>query len=237
MNAFWIAVSAFGVGLVSFGHCLGMCGGISILLGMGVSNQRTRFFYLFCYNLGRIVTYTTVVLVLVTLGKHWSIFHLNPLYARVLTSIFLLATGLYLCGLPQLLYPLERFGEKLWQRIRPLGQKLLPVKTLSRAFLLGLLWGFLPCGLVYAQWGTALTLSDPSKSVLWMLFFGLGTMPVLLLSSYASRLQHYMKWRRLLGVFVIILALAPLSHIISHHNTGLGSTLLPESHQQSQHQH
>jgi hypothetical protein len=232
MNNFWIAASAFGIGLVSFGHCLGMCGGISVLLGMGVADQRTRFFYLVCYNLGRIVTYATVALALATLGKHWSIFHFNPLYGRLLTSIFLLATGLYLCGLPQLLYPLERLGEKLWQHIRPLGQKFLPVKTWSRAFLLGLLWGFLPCGLVYAQWGTALTLSDPLKSGLWMLFFGLGTMPVLLLSAYISNLRHYMKWRRLLGAFVILLALAPLSHIIA--KTVSPS---PESHQQSQHQH
>jgi len=115
---------------------LALCGGISILLGMGVSNQRTRFFYLFCYNLGRIVTYTTVVLVLVTLWQTLVDFPLKPFVCTSFNFYFLLATGLYLCGLPQLLYPLERFGEKLWQRIRPLGQKLLPVKTFeSRVFI------------------------------------------------------------------------------------------------------
>jgi len=76
---------------------------------------------------------------------------------------------------------IEGLGRFLWQRIQPLTRGLLPVKTPFQAFLLGTLWGWMPCGLVYSVLVTALAAGRADSGALVMLAFGLGTLPNLLL--------------------------------------------------------
>ena len=92
----------------------------------------------------------------------------------------LIALGLYLAGIWGMVRRIERVGSMLWQRIQPLAQGLLPVTTPARALLLGALWGWLPCGLVYSVLVSALASGNAQSGALIMLAFGLGTLPNLL---------------------------------------------------------
>jgi uncharacterized protein len=74
----------------------------------------------------------------------------------VLAQVVMILLGLYLAGFNQWVLVFERAGGALWRRVKPLFQKLLPVKTLPQALLAGMAWGWLPCGLVYSVLVSAL---------------------------------------------------------------------------------
>jgi sulfite exporter TauE/SafE len=99
----------------------------------------------------------------------------------------LVALGLYLIGVPQGLTFLERGGQKAWARIQPLTRRFLPATSVSRALPLGMLWGFLPCGMVYSVLTTALLTGSALRGAGLMLAFGLGTLPNLLLAGFLLR--------------------------------------------------
>jgi sulfite exporter TauE/SafE len=97
-----------------------------------------------------------------------------------LSSLMLIALGLYLSGVWGVVRRLERMGGGLWKRLQPYTTRLLPVNTVPRALGLGALWGWLPCGLVYSVLLTALASGSAAQGALIMLAFGLGTLPNLL---------------------------------------------------------
>jgi sulfite exporter TauE/SafE len=105
----------------------------------------------------------------------------------VLANAMLIGLGLYLAGVSSVVAWIERLGLALWRRIQPLTRNLLPADTLPRALALGLLWGWLPCGLVYAVLTTALLTGDALDGAAIMAAFGLGTLPNLLLAGLALR--------------------------------------------------
>jgi sulfite exporter TauE/SafE len=110
----------------------------------------------------------------------------------LLANLMLLALGLYLMGVTRALAFSERCGQKLWRHLQPLTRRYLPARTAAQAFPLGLLWGWLPCGLVYSALATALT-SGSAVARRWLdAAFGAGTLPNLLLAGLlATRLQAY----------------------------------------------
>jgi hypothetical protein len=81
---------------------------------------------------------------------------------------------------------LERAGGVLWRRIEPLGRRFFPVRTPARALGIGLVWGWLPCGLVYSVLVWAVGAGGPAQGALLLLSFGLGTLPVLLALGTAA---------------------------------------------------
>ena len=182
-----LLVSAFILGVLGGGHCLGMCGGLmgALTFAMPKEQRSRRFKLLLAYNLGRILSYATAGLLLGLAG--WAVTN-SPaaLLMRVMAGVLLIMMGMYLAGWWSGLTRIESLGRGLWRHIQPLASRLLPVSSLPRAMLLGALWGWLPCGLVYstliwsASQGSALT------SGLLMLAFGLGTWPVLLATGLAA---------------------------------------------------
>jgi uncharacterized protein len=190
-------VSAFLVGLFGSVHCIGMCGGIVGVLTMGLpaSNRPSglkRLPYLLAYNSGRIGSYVIAGAVVGFLGAGASRY-LSPADAltagRVISGLFMLALGLYIGGWSPALVHLERFGEKLWRRIEPFGRRFLPAKHPLHALGLGLVWGWLPCGLVYSALAFALASGDVMQGAARMAAFGLGTLPMLLAMGAAA---HYL---------------------------------------------
>ncbi|HZX32555.1 MAG TPA: sulfite exporter TauE/SafE family protein, partial [Rhodocyclaceae bacterium] len=104
----------------------------------------------------------------------------------------LVALGLYLLGITRVLAPVEGFGQRLWRHVQPLTRRFLPARTVAQAFPLGLLWGWLPCGLVYSALATALTAGSVGRGALAMVAFGLGTLPNLLLAGILlGRIQSF----------------------------------------------
>jgi sulfite exporter TauE/SafE len=95
--------------------------------------------------------------------------------------------GFYLAGWWMGITRLELVGQLLWRHVQPITSKLLPINNHRQAFSLGMLWGFLPCGLVYSTLSWALATANWQQSALLMLAFGLGTLPAMLVTGFASK--------------------------------------------------
>ena len=200
------------VGLLGSSHCLGMCGGIVAALNMGVApnlqaRPRSLFAYHLAYNLGRISSYVLVGLLAGSLGAGLEKLGVTPLAGRLFAAFFMIALGLYLANWWRGLALLEKFGAGLWRHIQPFGQALLPIRNPLQALLLGGLWGWLPCGLVYAVVAWSLTTARAIDAAVLMLGFGLGTLPALLLAGNAfNYLKTWVKAplvRRIAGITVL----------------------------------
>ncbi|NBA96183.1 sulfite exporter TauE/SafE family protein [Pseudomonas sp. R5(2019)] len=204
-----LLVSAIILGLLGGGHCLGMCGGLMGALTLAIPQEQRgrRFRLLLAYNLGRILSYACAGL-LIGLGG-WALAN-SPaaMVMRVVAALLLIAMGLYLAGWWSGLTRIESLGRGLWRHIQPLATRLLPVSSLPRALLLGALWGWLPCGLVYSTLLWAASQGNALDSAALMLAFGLGTWPVLLATGLAAeRTQALLRRRgvRVAGGLLVIL--------------------------------
>ncbi len=186
--------AAFMVGLLGAGHCVGMCGGITSALVFSLpasvrGNWRRTLPYLLSYNAGRILSYSIAGMLVAGVGMLAG--NLLPVQQTqqallVIAALFMIAMGLYLGGWWNGLLKLEKAGGWLWNRIRPVAQKLMPVASPAQAFVMGLVWGWLPCGLVYSVLIWALAAGSVLKGGLLLASFGLGTLPTLLLTGSAA---------------------------------------------------
>ena len=198
----------FLVGLLGGTHCIGMCGGIVGALSLGGSRN---FALPFAYNAGRIISYAAAGAFAGAVGEA-GIALAGPLPGRIalsaLANLMLMAMGLYLMGVTRALAFVERAGHVLWRRIQPLTRRFVPARRLAQAFPLGLLWGWLPCGMVYSALAVALTSGSAWRGVGLMLAFGLGTWPVLLATGLAAeRITALLRRRsvRMAGGVLVIL--------------------------------
>jgi hypothetical protein len=185
---FAILGALFLTGLLGGVHCAGMCGGIvAALAGQG---GRPRISLHLAYSGGRVASYATAgALAGAAGGLGLLLDGVLPvqLALYVLANLLLIGLGLYLAGVPGAVGWMERAGNLLWRHLQPLTRRLLPADTLPRALGVGLLWGWLPCGLVYAVLGTALLTGSALDGAAVMLAFGLGTVPNLVLAGVAAR--------------------------------------------------
>jgi len=206
--------AAFLVGLLGGVHCVGMCGGIVTALSMGLPQSRSgtgaRWRYLLAYNLARISSYSVAGGLFGGVGwiaANWSGLHQVQLLLQLVAAVFMVVLGLYLAGWWRGLVQLERMGGLVWTRLEPLGRRFLPVRTSGQAFLLGLVWGWLPCGLVYSVLIWSISTADPLYGAALLLSFGLGTLPNLLaMGLVAERLSARVgdpRVRQLAGLLVM----------------------------------
>ena len=204
-----LLISALILGLLGGGHCLGMCGGLmgALTLAIPPEQRGRRLQLLLAYNLGRILSYATAGLLFGLAG--WAVAS-SPaaMLLRIVAGLLLISMGLYLGGWWSGLTRIEAIGRGLWRHIQPVASRLLPVSSLPRALLLGALWGWLPCGLVYSTLLWAASQGDALDSSLLMLAFGLGTWPVLLATGMAAeRLTALLRRRgvRMAGGLLVVL--------------------------------
>ncbi|HYQ53983.1 MAG TPA: sulfite exporter TauE/SafE family protein [Pseudomonas sp.] len=189
--------SALILGLLGGGHRLGMCGGLmgALTLAIPPEQRARRAQLLLAYNLGRILSYACAGLLLGLAG--WAVASSPAALAlRVVAALLLIAMGLYLAGWWSGLTRIEVLGRGLWRHIQPVASRLLPVSSLPRALLLGALWGWLPCGLVYSTLLWAASQGNAGYSAALMLAFGLGTWPVLLATGLAAERVNIVLRRR-----------------------------------------
>jgi sulfite exporter TauE/SafE len=204
-----LLISAFILGLLGGGHCLGMCGGLmgALTLAIPAEQRGRRLQLLLGYNLGRILSYATAGLLLGLGG--WALANSPAATAmRVVAALLLIAMGLYLAGWWSGLTRIEALGKGLWHFIQPVTRRFMPVRGLPQALALGALWGWLPCGLVYSTLLWAASQGDALDSALLMLAFGLGTWPVLLATGLAAeRITALLRRRgvRIAGGLLVIL--------------------------------
>ncbi|WP_079229046.1 sulfite exporter TauE/SafE family protein [Pseudomonas putida] len=218
--------SALVLGLLGGGHCLGMCGGLmgALTLAIPPEQRGQRLRLLVAYNLGRILSYACAGLLLGLAG--WAVASSPAAMAlRVVAALLLIAMGLYLAGWWSGLTRIEALGRGLWRHIQPAASRLMPVSSLPRALLLGALWGWLPCGLVYSTLLWAASQGNAGYSAALMLAFGLGTWPILLATGLAAERVNALLRRRSVrmagGVLVILFGIwtlpGPHQHWIMGH--------------------
>ncbi|WP_020561242.1 sulfite exporter TauE/SafE family protein [Thiofilum flexile] len=206
MDWAWLQYSdysaAFLVGLMGGVHCLGMCGGIVSALTFSLpATQRQQLSQslplLLSYNLGRLSSYTLAGVIASSLGfaaLQWTeLNHLRTVLS-ILAALFMIALGLYLAGIWGGITKIEHMGKPIWKRLEPLGRRFIPINTPLKAFPLGVIWGWLPCGLVYSVLLWTVSAGSITKGALIMLSFGLGTLPnLLLMGTFAAQLQRFLR--------------------------------------------
>ena len=178
-----LAGAAFLVGLLGGVHCVAMCGGITASLARAAGSGLPAWQVHSGYNLGRIASYGAAGAAVGTLGGGGLLLReLLPvqLVFFVLANVLLVGLGLYLGGWSRWIVRLEEPGRWLWRVVQPQVQRLVPVNTWPKALAAGVLWGWLPCGLVYSLLASAMLAGSPTGGAAVMLAFGLGTLPNLL---------------------------------------------------------
>ena len=221
-----IFLSLFILGLVSSTHCIGMCGGIMGALTMAIPAEAKakRGFILVAYNLGRIASYAFMGLLAGLFAEQIAALG-GTTVLRVIAGLLLIAMGLYLADWWRGLTKLEALGRYLWVYIQPLGKHVMPVNNIPKALFLGALWGWLPCGLVYAALAMAMTQPAPTMAASAMLAFGLGTLPAVLAAGFAAqqltRLLQQRQVRMGLALMIIVFGVwtiwGGLGHSHQHH--------------------
>lgn len=226
-----LVLSALLMGFVGSTHCVAMCGGVVTALSGGLvqlgrkpSDVEGHAAIALVYNAGRILSYSLAGAMAGGLGALLAtipLLHSAELGLRLCAGLLMLGLGLYLAGGWARFASIERLGLPLWRGIEPVARRFLPARSLRGAFVLGGLWGFMPCGLVYTALALSLGNTSAFGGAMTMAAFGLGTLPALLtLGVFASRFVGVgvtrVAWvRRLAGAVVIAFGLFHASSALS----------------------
>ena len=212
-----VLVTTFLAGLLGSGHCFGMCGGIAGSLGAlsgGGIGQRALIWAALQFNLGRLTGYACLgALAAGVMGMAGEIssFSAYGLWLRGITAMLVAVIGLNFLFSWRGLSFIEKGGAAIWRKIMPLATKTSQRHDWIGRALLGMCWGFLPCGLVYTVLITAASTGNAISGALTMFAFGAGTAPAMLgLTMAAPALSSFLSdafVRKIVGFSLIILAL------------------------------
>ncbi|MGI5309756.1 sulfite exporter TauE/SafE family protein [Rheinheimera sp. WS51] len=189
-------IAAIAIGFIGSSHCLVMCGGIvaALQLAMPKANTARKLWLQLVLSLGRLSTYSLFGAAVGYFGA--SAMQLaggSLLWLRLVAGLLLIAIALYISRLWFGLLKLEQLGQGIWRYIQPLTKHCLPLDSTKKAYLYGLCWGWLPCGLVYSALSWSLVSGGASAGALVMFAFGLGTLPAILLSGLAAQRLNTIK--------------------------------------------
>jgi sulfite exporter TauE/SafE len=214
--------AAFAMGLFSSIHCIGMCGSIigtlTLSLKPEIRNKKSALFpFILNYNLGRICSYSLAgflvgfaqTLVILPFGDN-----IGHRILQLFSATIMISAGFYIAGwFPHFAY-IEKIGTKIWKLLEPFGRKLIPVSNLSQAYLFGMIWGWLPCGLVYAALALAATTGDSYIAAMTMFSFGLGTLPAVIgigiMTDALTKLSRMKHFKRTVGLLLVLIALVAI---------------------------
>ena len=203
-----MVITAFLIGLVGSLHCVGMCGPIALALPSGNSFLPGLLFNRLMYNLGRILTYGLLGLLIGLVGQGFSMAGLQQVIS-ILAGVAILIMVMLPSALNQrivLLKPAVDFTAFLKRSFGGLFRS----KSALSTFYIGLLNGFLPCGLVYVALAGALATGGYLEGMAYMIVFGLGTLPMMLVVSMAGNyitLGLRRTFNRVIPVFMVALAM------------------------------
>ena len=219
MNGDITLLTLFLLGFFGGGHCVGMCGGLSSAFALQLPPGLNRAGLIVLLNLGRISSYVIIGLLVGAIGQigisldqtRWL---QNGLYLSA--NLLLLFLGLYLAGISSLATRIESIGRPIWKRLNPLLNRLLPIQSVPACFGVGMLWGWLPCGLVYSASLYALGSGNALEGGLYMLAFALGTLPNLLaMGLFAAQLKNFLQRKTVRLAAGLLVAVWALWRLVS----------------------
>ncbi|WP_339720011.1 sulfite exporter TauE/SafE family protein [uncultured Paraglaciecola sp.] len=213
-------VSALLIGLAGGVHCVGMCGGIVGAFAYAVPKNAPLLPYTLAYNLGRITSYTLAGAITGWAGLLFAQqINKGIVILQFVSGVFLLLLGLYIAGWWQGLTKIEKLGSKFWQVIHPWSKTFIPFKSPLQAIPYGMIWGWLPCGLVYSVLTWSLASGSAVQGAIIMAGFGLGTLPVMILMATGfNKIQTLIqkpKAKILMGLLLLVFATMQLLQAIS----------------------
>lgn len=219
------AFAALSTALVGGLHCAGMCGGFIGALQLNRPREVPAARLSLGYHAGRLTSYMAAGALVGTLGGVLYASQVLPLQVALLVagSLMLLLIGLTMFGAGSAwMKRIEVAGVWLWKRISPFARKVYPPRSLGQAYLAGLAWGWIPCGMVYGVLPLALVAGGPWQGAFVMLAFGLGTMPNLLAVDLAvhavgrggaGRWARFSSWvKPVAGAIILVFGLSGLAH-------------------------
>lgn len=199
--------SAFLIGLFGSFHCIGMCGPIALALPVQKNNRLNLIVGRILYNIGRAITYAAIGLLFGLVGQSLSLAGLQQ-SVSIIAGVLILLMVLLPSKVSQKLYLLKSaygFTNFLKRKFGTLLKK----KSVTSTFLIGLLNGFLPCGLVYIAVAGAIASGSYFDGAVYMFVFGIGTLPIMLAVSLAGNfisLNVRKRINKLIPTFMIVLA-------------------------------
>ncbi len=210
-------LSVFLIGLLGSVHCVGMCGGIVTALSISARPRRVipilatdgpsvtsdalpvtaSLMLTLSYNAGRIGSYMMAGAIVGGAAGGAAAFAVSAPWQMIaywFTNLMLVGFGLYLMNAWAGFAHIEKAGALIWRRLAPLTGKLLPIDSPYKALVSGMVWGWLPCGMVYTALTMAMLSGSASSGAVLMLAFGLGTFPALLsMGMLGTRLQGWIR--------------------------------------------
>ncbi|WP_406843125.1 sulfite exporter TauE/SafE family protein [Flavobacterium soyae] len=178
--------SALILGLISSLHCVGMCGPIAMMLPVDHRNEAKKVTQIITYHLGRLTAYSAIGLIFGLLGKG---FFLAGMQQRM--SIFIGIAMILIALIPEKVFAKYNFSKPVYRVISNIKTSLgsqFKKKSYKSLFTIGLLNGFLPCGMVYVALFGAIAMQSAGFGVLYMLLYGLGTIPLMTVVVYVNSL-------------------------------------------------
>jgi len=164
-------------GLISSFHCIGMCGPIALMLPLDRMNQTKKVTQIITYHLGRLFAYASIVFIFGMLGKGFLLAGFQQ-KTSIIIGIFIV----FIVVTPEKVFANFNFSKPVFKAITKVKSALgsqFKDKSYKSLFTIGLLNGFLPCGMVYVALFGAVAMQSPLVGVLYMILFGLGTIPVM----------------------------------------------------------
>jgi sulfite exporter TauE/SafE len=195
--------SALFLGLASSLHCVGMCGPIALTLPVGRLSFNQKILSISLYNIGRVITYTLLGLLIGGLGYGLSLFKWQQTFS-ILLGVMLLLTLLPYYKYKLTLLPFY------FSKLKQILTNALSRDTNKFFFITGLANGLLPCGAIYIALAGALSANRLDYGMLYMLFFGIGTFPLMFLVNLYSgqfKTKLLFNFKNIIPILTLVMAL------------------------------
>jgi hypothetical protein len=189
-------------------HCVGMCGPIAFMLPVDKNNNLKKLFQVFIYHFGRLMAYGIMGLLFGLLGKGLYIFGMQQKLSIIIGALMII-----IVFLPHKSFSKYNFSKPIFRIISKVKSRLgqeLKKKTPDTFLTIGFLNGFLPCGLVYMALFGSIAMGSFFEGSLYMVLFGLGTIPLMTTAIYMRGLIKSSAKKRiqqLIPVFVVVIGI------------------------------
>lgn len=203
-----ILLSALVLGLMGSFHCAGMCGPIAIALPLHGNTVPQKIFGGTLYNIGRTITYGILGALFGMLGQGIHLLGFQQKISVVMGSLMIISV--LFPALFRNQFSLEKSWFSVVGKLKKSIGKLFAVRSFSSLFFVGLLNGLLPCGLVYIAIAGAIGTGSATQGTLYMILFGLGTIPMMLGISVAGNMMGLAlrnKINKIIPVLVVVVGL------------------------------
>ena len=218
-------IAGFVAGFAGSVHCVAMCGGLVGVIRSAINSTPRKVALYWCsYHTGRITSYAIAGAIVGGIAGQVTLLF-PPARAHVAGSIIagllMIVLGGHIAQWWNILSAVERAGGRLWQTLVPVFAKTLSPRLQRHAFIGGLLWGWMPCGLVYSALLLAATSTNALSGGLTMAAFGVGTLPMLIamafLSGQMERVKSFVWLRRVVGGSLCALGIAVFVGLVPLH--------------------